>query len=987
MRKIVLSVFAILMLCFQLAAQNQRVTGKVTSLSTSEPLLGATVVVKGTQTAAVTGASGEYTINVPANSTLVFEYLGCAKKEIPVTPGTTVINAQLSEDNQQIEQVVVVGYGSARSVGSVTGSVSVVNAAILNDKPVMNVADALSGQVSGMSVVTSSGEPSASSTIRIHGVGTLTAGSEPLYIIDGMPSSANQFLALNSNDIESMVTLKDASATSIYGSRAANGVIYITTKKGRKQQNASFRFSGQYGISEPVGNKMDLMGASDLLKWANYFGEVTDSEAANYSSLMDRFGGGTDWFSYVFKPVPTYNAEFSVSGGSENVNYYVSGSYMDQQGIAPGSAMSRYTMRANLAAKATSWLDINLNLAASSDQRQATWGSTTSGGLNPTSPTNFPLYTANYFTKYFINEAGDVEQYVQFPNNNVDPYYIMSKAPDKTSNKLLNGNISFVIKPVKGLTITSLNGIDGAYSNTKASSLPSHFASYGQGWTARAFGQYYTLSTSNTIEYRFAPINDVHNITVLVGQEGIENYSDNFSVKSDNQTDDRLMILQNGTSIKIDDISETASSYNMLSFFGRVNYDYKRKYTLDVTVRNDASSRFGKSNRNALFYAVGAMWNIKEESFLKDNPVLTDLKLRVSYGTQGNSAIGNYNHLALISQGTNYAQNVGRYYSSTGNPLLGWEKQSQLNIGIEAGLFNWLELSASYYDRNTTDMLYQVPYPPSSGITSRTENVLSMFNRGVDVDINATLFNNRDWNISFSTTFNYNLNRITSLYKDVTEIPNAPGLTNYKLGGTAWNFYLPIFMGVDPRDGKPLFDDGNGNAVKDYALAANILTDKQYYAPFNGGFNINASWKGISVAANFAYQIDKWILNGDRFWLENTVASPGLTNRTEAMKNIWRKPGQITDIPAFGQSAQVLHSGYLENASYLRLKNLAVSYTMPQSLMKKTGFINSVKFIATFRNLWTLTNYTGYDPEYAGLAAAGTYPNTRQYTFGVEITF
>lgn len=986
MRKIVLSVFTILMMCFQLAAQNQRITGKVTSLSTSEPLLGATVVVKGTSTAAVTGVNGEYTINAPANSTLVFEYLGYAKKEIAVTSGSTVINAQLSEDNLQIEQVVVIGYGSGRSVGTVAGAVSVVGAAILNDKPVMNVADALSGQVSGMSVVTSSGEPSASSQIRIHGTGTLTAGAEPLYVIDGMPSSSNQFLALNSNDIENMVTLKDASATSIYGSRAANGVIYITTKKGKKQQNASFRFSGQYGVADPVRSRINFMGADDLLIWQQKFGEITSADAEIYRQQMKKYGGPTDWFKYIFASAPTYNAEFSVNGGSENIGYYISGSYMDQQGIGPGSYMNRYTMRANVSAKATSWLDINLSLAGSMDQRKNSLTSTQGGTMITSSPANFPLYTPSYYTKYFVNADGMDEKYVIYPNGNLDPYRDIEERPGHSNNNLINGNISFVIKPVKGLTITSLNGIDGAFSTVKAGTYPTHPMYNGQGASGRAFSQYRTLTTSNTIEYKFAPINDEHNITILAGQEGIDFANDLFDVTTMNQTDPRLMLIQNGTAVTINDVSEEQNSYNMLSFFGRVNYDYKRKYNVDLTVRNDASSRFGSKNRNAFFYAVGLMWNAKEESFLKDNDVITDFKVRATYGTQGNSSIGYYNSLALIAQGARYNDISGKYFATTGNSELGWETQAQLNLGFEIGLFNWLELSAYYYDRQTKDMLYTVPFPPSSGITGRTENVMRMFNRGVDIDLNATIFHNQDWNINFSTNFNYNLNRITKLYGGTSEISNPSAFSTYREGESAWNFYIPVFMGVDPRDGKPMYDDGNGNAVKDPNLAAYIMTDKQYVAPYTGGFNISASWKGISLLANFAYQLDKWIWSGDYSWLESTTQM-SLSQRTEDMKNIWHKPGQITNIPKYGEPVNMISSAYLKNTSYLRLKNLAISYSMPQMLMKKTGFIQGIKFTAAFRNLLTITNYKGYDPENANISVYGMYPNTRTYTFGLEITF
>ncbi len=985
MRKIVLSVFTVLIMSFQLMAQNQRVTGTVTDQS-GQPLMGATVVVKGTQAATATGLNGEYTIDAPVNDALIFSFLGFADQEIKVTATSTVINVKLAEDNEQIEQVVVIGYGSARSVGSVTGSVSVVDAEILNDQSVMNAADALSGQVSGMSVMTSSGEPAATSSIRIHGAGSLSAGNSPLYVIDGVPSSAAQFLAMNSNDIESMVTLKDASATSIYGSRAANGVIYITTKKGARKQNASFRLSGSYGFAVPVANRYEQMSGPDLLKFQKYFHEINNSEYNDFLDLYNYFGA-TDWFRYIYKTAPSYNGEFSVAGGSETISYYLSGSYMNQDGMAPSSGMERYTMRANISAQATPWMRIDFNMAGSSAIMQTTQSTSSGGSLNITSVTNFPVYMPSYMTRQYLNEiTNEAENYRDFPNGMIDPYYVMEKAPEYQHSKYLNGNFALRLTPVRGLTISSINGLDGQYNTIDFSGLPSHFALHNAGQRARQYSQGYTLSTSNTVEYRFDPFADKHNLTLLVGQEGISYNYDSFFASSTGLSDDRIMLLGYGTQITMQNVSETIQSYNMLSFFGRANYDYMGKYSLDLTLRNDASSKFGRDNRNALFYAIGGMWNIKRENFLIDNRVLTDLKLRVTYGTSGNSDIGLYGNLALIASGLNYGGSTGKYFATPGNQAIGWESQSQFNVGLEFGLWNWLAVEASYYDRQTYNMLYSVPYPPSSGITARTENTVRMFNRGVDLDIDATLFHNKNWNITLGANFNYNLNRITHLYTGATELLAPDYMRAYVVGESAWNYYLPVFMGVDPADGKPMYDDGNGNAVKDTNLAGYILTDKARIAPYSGGFNFDIRWKGLMVQANFAYQIGKWLLNGDRFWQTNTTYPPTMTQRPEDMKNIWRNPGDITDIPAYGETT-IYSTQYLEDASFLRLKNLVVSYQLPQSVLRKTGFIKGVKLSCTMRNLFTITKFTGYDPEYDSNIAYGMYPNTNSYTFGLELTF
>ena len=599
----------VLMACLSLCAFAQKLTvkGRVVDAA-NEAIIGASVQVKGTANGSITDMDGNFTLQADPGATLVVSYIGYQTREVKAA---STVNVTLSEDNELLDEVVVIGYGSVKR-RDVTTAVSTVSTDDIQNRPILSAAQAMQGKAAGVSVIQPTGQPGGDLNIRVRGTTSFNGSNDPLYVVDGVPVDNIKFLS--PNDIASMQILKDASSAAIYGSRAANGVIYVTTKKGsRGKQQASFRFSGSYGVSTPVNNNFDLMDGYDLLAWQTYFGEISQSTADNYRALLDRYGA-TDWFRYIYRTAPTYSAEFSVNGGSEKVGYYVSGSYMNQEGMAPNSGMERYTFRTNLSAEATSWLRINMNLAASVNATQTTQSSSSNGVLNLTSVTNFPIYMPTYMTRQYINEEGNPENYLLFPNQLIDPYYVMEKAPATYHNHLLNGNISLVITPIEGLTITSMNGIDGTYSTYDATNLPSHLYTGGIGARSRAFNQQYTLTTSNTVEYKFKPIKEMHNITLLVGQEGIDYYSDMFQAVTQGQVDDRLYLLSQGTQTDMTMVTEGNGSYNMLSFFGRVNYEYGRKYAVDVTIRNDASSKFGRDNRDAFFYAVGGMWNLKEET-------------------------------------------------------------------------------------------------------------------------------------------------------------------------------------------------------------------------------------------------------------------------------------------------------------------------------------------------------------------------------------
>ncbi len=504
------------------------------------------------------------------------------------------------------------------------------------------------------------------------------------------------------------------------------------------------------------------------------------------------------------------------------------------------------------------------------------------------------------------------------------------------------------------------------------------------GLRVREFGRDNTFISTNTIEYKF-DINNEHSFTFLAGHEGIDNSGQGFFAQGRGTTDDRLLFLNfiNPADFQGGDIGEGFSEYAYLSFFGRINYNYKEKYSLDLTMRNDASSRFGKNFRNAQFYAAGFLWNASKENFLADNRTISDLIFRVTYGTQGNSAIGNYDHLALVGTGAYYDGMNGWGLGSPGNPNLTWENQANFNAGFEIGLWKKLNLNVSYYHRHTYDLLYNIPVSLTTGFGSNLMNIAAMNNDGIDIDLNWSIFRNNDWTIDMSAVFGYNANKIVGLYGDVEEL--LFGTTAMMIGKPYGMFYVPHMLGVDPRDGMPIYNDGNGNSTKNKDKAAPMLTDKHMIAPINGGFNFNAQWKGLVLSAQFSYTIGKWVAFLEKSYLESS-AFKGY-NRQTNMREIWRYPGDVTDIARYDAPFIDLRDDYLYNASFLRLKNLTVSYSFPKNLLQKTGFIEGARIYFIGRNLLTFTTYPGYDPETYKSITYGEYPMTRQYSFGVELTF
>jgi TonB-linked SusC/RagA family outer membrane protein len=984
MRKL-LFIFTLLLLTSALAmSQVRQITGTVTSQDDGLPLPGVSVTVKGTTVGSLTDVNGKYAISTSDNQTLIYSFVGMKPQEILVS-GQTVIDIVLTSDLMKLDEVVVVGYGTAKKVGTVVGSLTQVNSKTVEEKPVANIMDALQGKVAGLTVLTSSGEPTAIASIRLHGNGSLSGSTTPLYVLDGTPIDEGTMLSLNSNDFESVTILKDASANSIYGTRAANGVIYITTKRGTLDSKGKIKISLIKSFSSIADETFykSFMNTSEL---TNFWVTAGYRTQAQVDALLASYPNDTQWYKYYYKnSAPALSADVSISGGGGKTTYYVSGSYFNSNGIADRSLYERYTLRSNINTKVNNWFSMGANLLGSSDKRE-----NNAYGTNSTNR-GLALLAQPFYTPIDPNTGKEYPDII--PGwNRYNPKYLAAKLPQVGKNYQFDATGFMQINPIEGLTIKTQAGMDAYdfYQFTKR--MPSYKGSLNNGSLTEEYYQGVTSTITNTAEYKFS-VADKHNFTLLIGQEGIGHNYHGFTAASTGQTDDRLMELENGPNGKTNTSVRTA--YAFLSYFGRIDYSLLDKYFFDFSARQDACSRFGKDNRTANFYAAGAMWNAKKESFLADVKFLSSLNIKLSVGTSGNAeGLGDYAHLATIGA-NQYDSSTGWVVSSPGNSRLGWESQILSTLGFKFGLFNdSYRFNVELYNRVTTDMLVDVPYPYTSGFPSIYGNVGKLRNRGIDVAIDFDIVKTKDYYITPYLNFNYNKEEILDLFQDYPYwiIPNT---------GTCWavgkpvSYFYPLWAGVNPDDGygtwyvpgEDITKTTRGATTEDFNsddLQQNL--GKPVTPPLNGGFGLSMGYKGFSVQADFTFSWNKYLINNDRYFFENPDVFAGY-NQVRRIQDFWQQPGDKTLFPAFGTQFTQFDSRLCENASFMRLKYLSLSYSVPSDWLAKTKFFSGAKVYVAGRNLWTLTNYLGPDPEIDSNLSLGAYPNTKQILFGVEVTF
>lgn len=956
-------------------AQTYKVKGNVVSKSDNEPLIGVSILQKGTTNGVVTDIDGNYELQIQGGeTTLVFSYIGLQTQELKVNARTGVLNVAMEDDSHLMDDVVVVAYG-VRKKGTIAGSVSTVKNDKLENVPAPSFDQALQGQTTGLSVISNSGEPSKAATFQIRGTNSINSGTAPLFILDGVPISSSDFNTISPSDIESISVLKDASSTSIYGARAANGVVVITTKRGLSMDKAKVTFRAQYGFSQLAQNNWNMMNTAERIQYEKEIGIDTGKD---YDVLSRT---DINWLDMVFNDrAPLQNYEVSVNRATDRLNYFVSGGFYDQDGIAQSSTFRRYNMRANAEVKASDWLKVGTNsMVAYEEVEQADDGSYAL--YTPISACRFML---PYWNPY--NEDGSLasENDGTWTGTGSNPIEWMANNPVTNKKYKVLSTVFAEITPIKNLTIRAQFGADYSHSTAFMQSFPSYIINNEMGTAGRNSSDMLNLTETTTVNYRWE-LNSDHSFNFLLGQEGVDYRSEGFQVITSGQSNDFLTNISSGT--RASSWADSTTSYSYLSFFGRGEYNYKDLYYADFSVRADASSRFGTGNRWSGFWSLGFMWNLKSEPFLKDIEWLSSAQIALSTGTSGNSSIPDYDHLALVSGKANYEDQAGIYPSQSGNEDLSWEKLWSSNVALRLGFIDRINLDIEFYNKKTTNMLMLVP--DSYALTGEGEhwdNIGAMLNRGVEFNVSADVIRTKDFVWSVNANASYNKNKLLELYNGVQEYEVSTTATKLVVGHSVSEFYINRYAGVNPANGDALWYTKDGQITNEYNEGDKVMTGKTFDAPWQGGFGTSLAWKGFSLAAQFSWVADRWMFNNDRYFEESNGLYTAYNQSKRLLYDRWKQPGDITDIPRHGVTPQ-FDDRFLENASFLRLKNVTLAYAFPQRLLSKTNFFSSARIYLQGQNLLTFTGFTGLDPESSSNVYKAQYPMSRQFTLGVEVSF
>lgn len=956
-------------------AQTYKVKGNVVSKSDNEPLIGVSILQKGTTNGVVTDIDGNYELQIQGGeATLVFSYIGLQTQELKVNARTGVLNVAMEDDSHLMDDVVVVAYG-VRKKGTIAGSVSTVKNDKLENVPAPSFDQALQGQTTGLSVISNSGEPSKAATFQIRGTNSINSGTAPLFILDGVPISSSDFNTISPSDIESISVLKDASSTSIYGARAANGVVVITTKRGLSMDKAKVTFRAQYGFSQLAQNNWNMMNTAERIQYEKEIGIDTGKD---YDVLSHT---DVNWLDMVFNDrAPLQNYEVSVNRATDRLNYFVSGGFYDQDGIAQSSTFRRYNMRANAEVKASDWLKVGTNsMVAYEEVEQADDGSYAL--YTPISACRFML---PYWNPY--NEDGSLasENDGTWTGTGSNPIEWMANNPVTNKKYKVLSTVFAEITPIKNLTIRAQFGADYSHSTAFMQSFPSYIINNEMGTAGRNSSDMLNLTETTTVNYRWE-LNSDHSFNFLLGQEGVDYRSEGFQVITSGQSNNFLTNISSGT--RASSWADSTTSYSYLSFFGRGEYNYKDLYYADFSVRADASSRFGTGNRWAGFWSLGFMWNLKSEPFLKDIEWLSSAQIALSTGTSGNSSIPDYDHLALVSGKANYEDQAGIYPSQSGNEDLSWEKLWSSNVALRLGFIDRINLDIEFYNKKTTNMLMLVP--DSYALTGEGEhwdNIGAMLNRGVEFNVSADVIRTKDFVWSVNANASYNKNKLLELYNGVQEYEVSTTATKLVVGHSVSEFYINRYAGVNPANGDALWYTKDGQITNEYNEGDKVMTGKTFDAPWQGGFGTSLAWKGFSLAAQFSWVADRWMFNNDRYFEESNGLYAAYNQSKRLLYDRWKQPGDITDIPRHGVTPQ-FDDRFLENASFLRLKNVTLAYAFPQRLLSKTNFFSSARIYLQGQNLLTFTGFTGLDPESSSNVYKAQYPMSRQFTLGVEVSF
>jgi TonB-linked SusC/RagA family outer membrane protein len=963
--------------------QQNSVSGKVTD-NGNQPLPGVTVLLKGTANGTVTNANGNYSLsNIPENATLQFSFVGMKTQEIIVGTQTT-INVMMEEETIGLEEVIAVGYGTTRKK-DVTGAVAVVTSKEFESRSTVQIGDALQGKIAGVQISRPSGQPQAGYNIRIRGISTITAGSEPLYIVDGVPTtSMNQ---VEATDIESITILKDASSAAIYGASGSNGVVLITTKRGSSQAT-KVTLNAYYGLSN-VWKNQDVLNASQYKELMTEMGQTTD---------WSQYPHDTKWQDEVFRTAQTKNAQLAVSGGNEKTSFYLSGSYINQEGVVITNSLEKVNFRVNLDHKINDFVKVGTNIS------YGRWidADVSEGGRWSTA--NAMLTGSRVTDVYNDDGTFTIDPYISDLEN---PVALLLQDEHSFKNYRFNGNAFAEFSILKDLKFRSMFGVEetnGVY-NSWIDPVRSRWGRTNKGLASYSSNQYFYWISENTLNYNKTI--DKHSIGAMAGFIASDRQNESASIDAKGFGSPAVQTVNAGATRNAG-YSESAKSNAAL--LGRLNYSYDNKYLLTVNFRADASSVFGANNKWGYFPSFSAGWRISQESFFENIEAISDLKLRAGWGMVGNDQIGDYSSYGLVTPGSFYvfggSKVPGTSISTMENADLKWETTAQTNIGVDVSFIDSrINLTADYYIKNTEDMLLNSPIPGSVGMgfssSYATKNIGSMTNKGAEFQISSrNLVNELKWTTDFNISFNNS--EITKLDQGV---PIKTGYIAFRgnvaiaeEGQPLGMFFGYVADGVDPQTGDMIYADlDNSGDLNDgdQTIIGNANPDFIY------GLTNNFEYK------NWTFSFFLQGVQGNDIFNAARIETEGMylpINQLATVLDRWKKPGDVTEIPRSAGDGDdhnsLLSSRYVEDGSYLRVKSATLGYDLPGSVCEKLKVKNLYLYV-TAENLLTFTKYSGFDPEVSIYGRSsnnalkniapgvdyGVYPQSRTFLFGVNLTF
>ena len=996
MKKISL-VLTTLLMAFTLFAQNVAVRGTVTDATTGEPVAFASIQVKGTMTGASTGLDGTYSLNAPANAVLVVSFIGYKTQEIAVN-GRTVVDCVLAPDAEFLDDVIVVGYGTTRREAK-TGAVSTVKADEIAVVPASSVDKMLAGKMAGVTISSETGQPGSNSQIRIRGTSSINAGNEPLWVVDGIPvmsgdqsyftNTNNAIAAINPNDIESLTVLKDAAAASIYGSRAANGVILVTTKSG-KAGKASFSARAKYGISKLSNdNHFRMMTGPELYDFYKVAYANAGRNIDDYYDPSTPNKPMTNWIEEVTRLGKLQEYEVNAQAGTDRGRFYSSLSYQDNQGVSYATSYKRLTGRVNSDYKLTRTLDIGtrVNIAYTenhdTEMQSLYYSNPFFGGL-----------IIRPWTPLFDPETGEYNQKIP-ENSNTNPLWNALCHGEDQWEKQFRTQASMYLQwePIQGLVFKTNNMFEGTFGKGIRYWGPDPGDTTGVLQGSRS--EYIQLTTSNTATY--SRMFGDHSLRVMLGQEAMRRTYESLYGYAPT-VDANIPYF----STSIDNESSVSDSFNartLLSFFGNVDYNYANKYFLAASIREDGSSLFGSQNKWGTFWSVSGSWNITNEEFMKStSDWLSLLKIRASYGVNGNNNIAPYRAYGVYAS-SSYNGGNGMLPSSPANDLLSWELNKTWNVGIDFAFFNnRLSGQIDAYTRNTSDMLLNKQVPQTSGFGSNFMNIGSMNNKGIEFQLEGDIIRTNDfvWTAGFNMA--YNKSTVTDLGDDEWMASSYDSRLRHVVGRTFYSFYLKDYYGVDPTNGDALFraTDPEHPDDESYYLLTNDYNKARYVYPgspepkFTGGFNTSLNWKGLELSIFTEFKTGNYVYIYEWRYL-NADGNQMTMNQMARAMNYWKQPGDTgcNPKPVAGNASNSYANStrWLQRGDYLRIKDVTLAYNLPQNWLKKIN-MKGAKIYFSALNPYTFHDVYWWDPE-RGMEGMGwgIYPHTKTFAGGIELTF